>query len=242
MFIITDSKDNNFVRIEAVGNITKQDYSDNLEPFLDKIKGEKRRIKVLFHAGVDFEGYNIEAFWEDFKLSLHHLHTFEKCAIVTDVSWIRNSCRFFSPLIPFSVKIFTNSDLSAAQDWIGSEQTINCDLDKKTALLTVEIHNSLSAEDFAILSEVVDPWLEKNGKLEGLVIHVKEFPYWENIYGLFSHISFAKNHHRDIKKVALVADGFLPNVMPKLTDHFVKAQIKNFHYNQLQDAKDWVLN
>jgi hypothetical protein len=243
MFKIHNPDQHDIVIIEAKGKITKQDYIETLAPFLNKIKDEDKQIKLLFHAGSDFDGYSIGAALEDFKLSIHHFHTFEKCAIVTDISWIRNSCKFFGSLIPCPVKIFDDQDFSKAKKWLAATQTtLNCILDKKDSILIVEIKDSLSSEDFKVLSKVVDPWIKENGTLKGIILHVKKFPYWENIGGFCSHISFVKSHHREIKKVALVADGIIPNLAPKLIGHFVKAEVKNFDYKQLETAKKWVLS
>jgi hypothetical protein len=242
MFKIIKSNSSNTITIEASGKITKEDYSEVLKPLLDNIKDEEKKIKLLFHTKSDFDGYTSEAVWEDFKLGIHHFLTFEKCAIVTDESWIKNSCKFFSPLIPCPVKIFEAKDLDKAQEWLASEHVnLECILDEKHAILTVDIKDSLSAEDFKILSKIVDPWIEKNGKLEGIIIHVREFPYWENVSGLLSHISFVKNHHRDVKKVAVLVNDVMTKIIPKLANHFVKAELRHFDYDQVPKAKEWIL-
>ncbi|MFT6077090.1 MAG: hypothetical protein ACJATU_000283, partial [Rickettsiales bacterium] len=219
-----------------------QDYDDVLEPVLDKIKDENKKIKLLFHAASDFDGYTFGAAWEDCKLGIHHFKTFEKCAIVTDCNWLKNSCRFFSPLIPCPVKIFDDRDLDKSKDWLdSSEQHLTCSIDKKTSLLTIEVGESLSADDFKAVAKIVDPWVEENGQIEGVIIHARRFPYWKNAGGFISHISFIKNHHRDVKKVALVANGAIPAIAQKLTNHFILAEVKNFDYDQMDAAKSWIM-
>lgn len=241
MFKITNIDSENVI-IEAIGKITKEDYTQILEPFLDKIKNEEREVNLLFHTAKDFDGYTIGAGWEDFKFGIHYFHTIKKCAIVSDVFWIRSSCHFFAPVVPFSTKIFHEKDFEEAKTWlVSSRNNLTCNLDQKNSLATVEIKDSLAAEDFKILSQTVDPWIKNSGELKGLIIHVKKFPLWENIFGFTSHFSFIKNHHKKIKKLAIVADGALPNVMPKLAGHFIKAEIKNFNYDQLEEAKNWIL-
>lgn len=241
MFKIINSDKEDLIIIEAGGKITKEDYLEVLKPFLDNIKDSGEKVRLLFHTNQDFNGYTAGAAWEDLKLGIHHFLTFKKCAIVTDVSWLRNSCKFFSILIPCPVKIFEERDLDQAKTWLASDHiSLTCNFDEEKSLLTVEVKDSLSSEDFKILSQKVDPWIEKNGELKGIIIHVTEFPYWENFAGLISHLSFVKNHHRKVKKVALVADGAVVKFAPKLASHFVKAEIKNFEYNQMVAAREWI--
>lgn len=243
MFKIINLDSDNIVIVEASGKISKQDYIDVLVPFLDKIKDEGKRVKFLFRTDVDFDGYTVGAAWEDFKVGVHHFRTIEKCAIVSDVVWFRNVCKFFAPLIPCLVKIFDNEDFEEAKKWLASDRiNLNCHLDEENSLLTVEIKDALSEDDFKILVQIVDPFIAKNGNLKGIILHVKQFPYWENLNGLVSHFSFVKNHHRKIKKVALVADGILPGLVPKLAKHFIKAEIKHFAYDELKEGKSWILD
>jgi hypothetical protein len=48
-------------------------------------------------------------------------------------------------------------------------------------VLSVHPHGPLRKEDFAKVAAVADPWIEKHGKLKGVVICVPKFPGWEDI-------------------------------------------------------------
>jgi hypothetical protein len=86
----------------------------------------------------------------------------------------------------------------------------------------------------------VDPWIAQHGELQGMVIHAKGFPGWENLGGLVQHFHFLQGHHDKIKRVAVAMDGYLPSLMAKIGDQFVHAEIKAFHYDQIEEAIDWV--
>ena len=92
---------------------------------------------------------------------------------------------------------------------------LNAELRKEDGILIVSPGDALQASDFEQLSTRVDPFIEENGALNGLMIYTESFPGWENFAGLVSHIKFVKNHHKHIKKVAAVTDSgiasFLPN-------------------------------
>jgi hypothetical protein len=240
MFKISNLKNENILIIEAQGKISKEDYLNNLRPVLDKIKDENRKVKLLFRTDSNFEGYTSSAVFEDFKLGIHHFNTFEKCALVSDVNWVKNIGNFFSPLIPCPMKIFSDKEFEAAKSWLAKDDSsIKCYLEN--SVLIVEITDSLSQDDFKLLAQTVDPWIEKNGELKGIIVHAKDFPYWKNLGAFASHISFVKNHHKKVRKIAVAADGIIPDLAPKLASHFIQAQIKKFDYNELEEAKRWVL-
>lgn len=123
MFKILHEKGSDVVIVEAHGVIEKMDYDFILEPFFDELKekNEKKKVKLIFQTADDFEGYTLDSAWEDFKFSIFNLLTFEKCAIVSDVTWLRNSCRIFAPFFPCPVMIFDQKDLAAAKNWVHAD-------------------------------------------------------------------------------------------------------------------------
>ena len=66
-----------------------------------------------------------------------------------------------------------------------------------------------------------------------------QFPGWENIAGMLGHFRFVHDHHRAICRVALAADGAVAELAPRLAEHFVRAEIKHFDYDELDDAIAW---
>lgn len=228
------------VGFEAKGKIEAKDYQEILLPLLEKFRAEGKKIRFLFYLGPDFTGFTPGATWEDFKLGLQHIRTFERCAVVSDTEWIRSGAQFVGSLIPCPFRTFKNSELNEAQLWLDSgEIGLDHHLDESTGVLKIEISAPLTSENFEILSHKIDTWIDKDGKLNGLVIHAREFRGWEDIGSFISHIEFIKNHHQKIGRVALCADGLVPNLMPLLAKHFVKAEVKHFPANQLDQATTW---
>ncbi len=99
-------------------------------------------------------------------------------------------------------------------------------------LYIIQAKGPLSEEDFRRLSEDVDRFLEQHSILKGLCIHTREFPGWEDLTGLISHLRFVRDHHRQVEKVALASDSTLATIAPKLVEHFVSAEIKKLNYEQ----------
>jgi hypothetical protein len=106
-------------------------------------------------------------------------------------------------------------------------------------VIVVEVNQALRAQDFDELGLTADAWIEGHGELNGLVIHARAFPGWENLGSLVRHIRFARDHHKKIRRVALAVDGALATVASRLGEHFVKAEVKHFSYDALDAAITW---
>jgi hypothetical protein len=108
------------------------------------------------------------------------------------------------------------------------------------AIVIVEPSEPLSEDDFTGLTESVDEYLGSHDSLKGLLIHTSEFPGWEDFKGFIGHMKFVKNHHRKINKVALASNSRIASIAPKLTKHFVSAEVKSFDYEKSDDALTWL--
>ena len=86
----------------------------------------------------------------------------------------------------------------------------------------------------------MDPYIEAQGKLNGLLISAKLFPGWKDFAALVSHLRFVKNHHQKIKKVTAVTDSGFLSIMPDIANHFVDAEVKYFDYGDKDRALDWL--
>lgn len=118
---------------------------------------------------------------------------------------------------------------------------INFNLDTTDSILYVHPKAALEKADFAKLAEAVDPFIEANGKLRGLIVEAPKFPGWDSFGALATHIRFIRDHHKHVKKIAIVTDSALGNVAEHLASHFVSAEIKHFPAGQTEAGKQWIL-
>lgn len=119
---------------------------------------------------------------------------------------------------------------------------IEHDLDTANSILYVRPKSGLAAEDFAMLADVVDPYLEATGDLAGIVIETPSFPGWEGLDAIASHVRFVRDHHRRVRKIAVVTDSALGKVAEVLVSHFVSAGIKRFPSGETEAARRWILS
>lgn len=231
----------NLIGIEAAGKVTQTDYENVFIPLLKQAHQDGKKVRLLYHIGPEFSGFTAGAAWDDFKVGLKYIRLIERCAVVTDVEWIKNATQFFSGLLPCPTKTFSNDQMKQAVDWISSSESsapLTYKLTDK-GVLTVEPHGPLSKEDFDKLSSVIDPWIESHHKLQGLVISMKKFPGWEDFGSLVRHFEFVQGHHKKVKKVALAVDGVLPEIASHVAKHFVQAEIKSFPAMDVNQAEEW---
>ncbi len=112
-------------------------------------------------------------------------------------------------------------------------------LDQEARLLRVHPEAPLQKSDFEKLAQAVDPFIEKEGHLNGLVIEARDFQGWENLGAMVEHFRFIRNHHAHIGKVALVTDSSLAGIAERIGSHFVSAEIRRFPADRLGAAEEW---
>jgi hypothetical protein len=113
-------------------------------------------------------------------------------------------------------------------------------LDTEHSIVYVRPTSSLEKSDFAALAATIDPYIIKRGGLAGLVIEIASFPGWESLGAMAAHFRFVRDHHRQIRKIALVTDSAAGKVAEQLASHFVSAEIKQFPAGGREAATQWI--
>ena len=110
--------------IEATGKVTHEDYQNFLIPKAEAMMA-KGPVKLLYVAGEGFDGYELEALWDDSAFGVKHWHDFTRVAVVADQTWLRAAVTMFKPFFPCEVRLFTLAGLAAAKAWITSTVKTN---------------------------------------------------------------------------------------------------------------------
>lgn len=105
-----------FVSIKASGKLTHEDY-ERMVPMLEAalVKVNEPRIKVLFDA-TEFEGWELRAAWDDFKLGITHGPSFDKIAIYGKHEWQDLAAKVGSWFVHGDIRSFTSHD--DAVNWL----------------------------------------------------------------------------------------------------------------------------
>lgn len=115
-------------------------------------------------------------------------------------------------------------------------------LDTAHSILYLHPRSALTADDFTQLAATVDPYIEVHGDLAGILIELSAFPGWESLGAMAAHFRFVRDHHKHVRKVAIVTDAALGTVAEKLASHFVSATIRHFQAGDAEVAQRWILD
>ncbi len=118
---------------------------------------------------------------------------------------------------------------------------LSINLNESTGIVVLEPSGKLSEFDFQSAAEIIDPYIEKSGKLNGLIIHAPSFPGWDSFSTMITHLAFIKDHHKKIRFIALATDSPVAGLAEHISSHFVSAKIKHFSFNELEPAKQWIV-
>ncbi len=108
----------NVIGFTAQGKVTAADYEQQLVPAVEAALARADKVRLLYHLGADFDGFEAGALWEDAKVGLSHMAAWERIALVTDVEWIRLATKALGFAMPGEVRVFSDAQLHAARDWL----------------------------------------------------------------------------------------------------------------------------
>ena len=100
--------DDYYLILKATGKLTHEDYR-KITPLLDSaLEGvEEEKLCVLFDA-TQWDGWELRAAWDDFKLGMKHGKKFEKIALFGNKDWQEKAAKIGSWFISGEVKFFEN--------------------------------------------------------------------------------------------------------------------------------------
>ena len=108
------------VGLEAVGEVTSDDYSLVAYPAVEDALSRHREISLLHVLGERFTGYTAGGGWDDAKLGLLHPFSFKRIAVVTDLDQVRRLVKGAGWAIPGEMKLFSNAQRAEAEEWVSA--------------------------------------------------------------------------------------------------------------------------
>lgn len=108
------------VGIEAVGKVTSDDY-DAVTPAIERALAAHEKIRLIHVLGERFTGFAAGGMWEDGKLGLSHVSSFERIAVVTDRESVRTLVKAGGWSVPGEMRQFSNAELDKAVAWASAD-------------------------------------------------------------------------------------------------------------------------
>lgn len=102
----------------ASGKLTADDYTHVLGPALDTASKGSGKIRVLLDFGDEFDGMQAGAVWQDLRVGVRNWSAWQRIALVTDHTWLRDGFVMFSWAVPGEARSFPASERGAAIHWL----------------------------------------------------------------------------------------------------------------------------
>jgi hypothetical protein len=96
MFKVIEGLPQDVLAIEAIGEVTHEDYYNTLISTAEAMIA-KGPIKMLYILGKTFTGFKLDALWGDGAFGLKHWRDFTKIAVVSDHARLRAIVSMFKP-------------------------------------------------------------------------------------------------------------------------------------------------
>jgi len=111
----------NVLGVSGEGKITGNDYETVLIPAIaEKFKANKK-LRMLYHLGINFTGFDLSAMLDDAKMGMKHLSAWDRIALVSDHEMINTFAKFFGHMLSCELRIFKNAEIDVAKKWISEK-------------------------------------------------------------------------------------------------------------------------
>jgi hypothetical protein len=106
-------------------------------------------------------------------------------------------------------------------------------------IIVVTPKNSIKAENIESFKNQVNKYINTHDVIPNFVFRINSVPYWANFRALQEHFQFVKNHHKLVKKVAIISDSPTVTIMRSLVNFFTDASVRRFSEKAFDDAINW---
>jgi len=118
MMTIIEGFPDDVLAVTASGRVTTEDYRDVLLPEAEARLKRHEKLRFLYVIGNDFDSFSPGAMMADARFGLGHLGRLDRCALVTDVTWIADGARLFAPFFHVPFRVFPGAESEAARAWV----------------------------------------------------------------------------------------------------------------------------
>lgn len=108
----------NILGVKASGKLTDADYKHVLIPKFESLFKQHGKLNVLFYMDEAFEGWDLEAAWDDASYGLRHRADFNKLAVVGGPAWVEWCIKLSGFLMKGEIKVFPADQLESAWKWL----------------------------------------------------------------------------------------------------------------------------
>lgn len=221
------------------GRVTGADYDRVLIPAIEKALAERDRIRVLVQFADDFEGYSLEAAWDDTKLGLRHWRGFDRAAVVADDHLVRMAMKAFAFAFPCPLRTFGSAELEEARLWLAEDLGTIHLRELGGNLLAVELIGQVDSAAYERAASAIDAFVAAHGRIR-LLVDLREFDGWQGLSALAEHLSLIRDHRHAPEKVAVVGVATWQHLAEQVFRQFLDAETRYFQGAEMESVERWL--
>ena len=103
--------------------VTREDIDLVVLPLLEEAHDTGVRLRLLAEVPSTFECVDPSAIWKELRVGLKYIRTTERCAVVTDLAFVRASAHIeslFAGIIHCAIQVFHTDEREKAIAWLES--------------------------------------------------------------------------------------------------------------------------
>ena len=105
------------VDVHVSGKVTKADFQ-HFVPEFERLVRQNGKLRLLFDM-TGFDGWEVDALWDEIKFDIKYFSDIEKLAIVGDKKWHHGMAVFCKPFTKATIQYFNHTDIVEARKWLG---------------------------------------------------------------------------------------------------------------------------
>ena len=121
MIELIDGLPDGIIGIEAVGEVTSDDYETVVMPAVERALATHEKIRLIHVLGERLTRHTASALWDDARIGLAHARKFERIAVVTDLERFRAPLKAGAWAVPCELRLFSNAERADAEAWISAD-------------------------------------------------------------------------------------------------------------------------
>jgi len=108
------------VGFEAHGRVTDAERRTVLEPTIEWALEANGKVRLLYVAASDFDGYDRGGLYDDAVFGTRHFTDFDKIAFVAEDGPYSRSVEALDGLMPADLRVFRTRDIGEAKAWLAA--------------------------------------------------------------------------------------------------------------------------
>jgi hypothetical protein len=121
MITMLEGFPDHILAVSGVGKVTAEDYRDTLIPEATRRIEKFGKMRLFCVLGDQFEGLTAGAAWADLSLGVSRWNEFDRLAVITDSTWIKDAILLLAPIYRHPMRVFSTAERDAARAWILEE-------------------------------------------------------------------------------------------------------------------------